>query len=324
MGLSWSESVATREWRQDAELWIGDTLTGLGTTVTGPIEQTRIRPWSTQMTVPTDAGIVWFKANCPGNAFEAQLQKALADLVPDFVEDPLAIDDSRGWMLTSDHGPSLGDQHEPTVADWQEVVAQAAGVQRLLAGEKQSLVDSGLPDYSPATVPERFDSLVERLASLPPHHPSFVSVDITVKLEAARPRIVDAAQRLDESPIPDTFQHGDVHPWNVFVDKGRIKLFDFGDAQWAFAFESLSVPYGWITDKKVIAWEPVRDAYRDTWSDLVSAREFEALWCASELTHSVNRSATWWRGIQGASDEEWIAWGEAPRLHLINVLEGPR
>ncbi len=79
----------------------------------------------------------------------------------------------------------------------------------------------------------------------------------------------------------------------------RLRLFDFGDAQWAFAFEAMCVPYGWIAEKNAVPWEPVRDAYREHWSDLVTPREYDALWHAATITHSVNRSAVWWRGIQG-------------------------
>jgi len=321
---SWSESVGGKEWRREAERWIHDVLGKRGVKVTGPVEQPRIRPWSTQLVIPTENGKVWFKATCPGNAFEPMVQRSLAELVPDDVEAPLAIDDGRGWMLTNDHGPSLGERHEPSEADWCEVVAQTGRVQRELAAEKERLADAGLPDYSPATVPERFDRLIERFSLLSPEHPSHVSAALALQLAQARPQVAEAAQQLEESPVPSTFQHGDVHPWNVFVDGGRMNLFDFGDAQWAFAFEAMSVPFGWITSEKKLPWEPVRDAYREQWSDIVTLREYEALWQASTLTHSVNRSATWWRGVQGASVAEWAEWGDAPRLHLINVLEGPQ
>ena len=140
------------------------------------------------------------------------------------------------------------------------------------------------------------------------------------RLEAARSQVGEAADQLAASPIPLTFQHGDVHPWNVFVEDG-MSLFDFGDAMWAFAFEAMSVPYGWIAAEKRLPWEPVRDAYREHWTDLVSIREYDALWNACGLTHAVNRSATWWRGVQGASEAELEEWGHAPRFHLLNVLE---
>ncbi|MGZ5369887.1 MAG: phosphotransferase [Aeromicrobium sp.] len=324
MEQSWSESVGTKVWRRDAERWIRDVLADRGVAVSGPIEQPRIRPWSTQLVVPTEAGRFWFKANCPSMAFEPRLQRVLGALIPEDVEAPYASEEGRGWMLTRDRGPSLGKRHEPTLADWQEVVSHAARIQRVLADSRQSLTDAGLPDCSPPTVPERLDRLVERFQDLPASHPSHVSVELAAKLDKSRTQVVEAAAQLAGSPVPSSLQHGDLHPWNVFVLDDGLRFFDFGDAQWAYALEVLSVPYGWIKARTVLPWEPVRDAYLEHWSDLVTPREFEALWCAAELTHSVNRSATWWSALQGAPPAEWAEWGDAPLAHLGNVLEGPR
>lgn len=322
MEQSWSEYVGSPTWRQEAESWIHTVLADRSIAVSGPIDQPRIRPWSTQLVIPTDAGTVWFKANCPGYAFEAGLQQTLAGLLPEAIEAPLATDTSRGWMLTVDHGPSLGELHEPSLTEWQGVVSQLAEIQRALAGNREELVGAGLPDCSPRTVPDRFDRLIERLSGLPAGHPSHLSRELVARLEATRPQLVDATQQLGESPIPSTFQHGDAHPRNVFVVDGRMKIFDFGDSMWSSALEAMSVPFGVIAKSGDIPWEPVRDAYREHWSDLVSARDYDALWHACGLTHAVNRSATWWRGLQGASEEEWAQpWGNAPRYYVTNVLD---
>lgn len=319
---SWSERVGTQGWRRGVDQWIRAALEQHGLEVVGTIEQPRIRPWSTQLMVPTGGGRVWFKANCPSMAFEPRLQVALSQLMPDDVDAPLAIEDDQGWMLTLDRGPSLGDSREPTSEDWQEVVSHTARVQRALAFEQEALTEAGLPDFSPSRVPQRFDRLTECFAQLPASHPSHASGELVDAFDSARAYVVEAAQQVGESAIPSTFQHGDVHPWNVFA--ADMRLFDFGDAQWAFALESLAVPYGWITGQAVLAWEPVRDAYVTHFADLVTAREFEALWHASTLTHAVNRSATWWGALQGANDTEWAEWGAAPLAHLRNVLELPR
>lgn len=324
MEQSWSESVTTAPWRHAAEQWIDEALTQRGVQVIGPITQPRTRPWSTQLLVPTSSGRVWFKANCPAMAFEPALQRALHQLLPGDVDAPLAIDSARGWMLSPDRGPSLGEQHEPTLADWQQVLSQTARVQRALAGEKETLLAAGLPDFSPGTVAERFAWFIERFARLPADHPSHVSAPLAGQLERASGHLVEAAEQVAQSPIPSTFGHGDVHPWNVSSDaSGRLRAFDFGDAQWAFALEALSVPYGWIAKLTTMPWDAVRAAYFEHWSDVVSSREFDALWQASTLLHAVNRTATWWAALQGASRAEWAEWGSAPLAQLRNVLEGP-
>lgn len=166
MDRPFSDLVATEGWRAAATGWVEDRLASVGRKVTGVIEQPRIRPWSTQLVVPTDRGTVWFKANCPAMAFEPGLHALLAELEPGEVDAPLAIDADRGWMMTADRGKTLGDSHEATLEE-------------LLA-----------------------------------------------------------------APLPSSLQHGDLHPANVFVVDAGMRLFDFGDAQWAHVLEVLAVPYG--------------------------------------------------------------------------------
>ena len=66
--------VVDGDWRQAAEAWIREQLDQHGDSLDGPIEQPRVRPWSTQLTVPTSAGRLWFKANAAALAFEPAVQ----------------------------------------------------------------------------------------------------------------------------------------------------------------------------------------------------------------------------------------------------------
>ena len=90
-------------------------------TRTGPLEQPRVRPWSTQLDVPTDAGTVWLKVNCAAQAFEPALHPPRLT-APDEVDEPLAFDGERGWMLTRDREATLGESHASTADDWRRVV----------------------------------------------------------------------------------------------------------------------------------------------------------------------------------------------------------
>ena len=93
MDAVFSQSVATDAWRGEATRWIRGELAAVGRQVTGEVEQRRIRPWSTQLVVPTDRGTVWFKANCPALAFEPAVHR-LSSLEPDEVDEPLAVDEA--------------------------------------------------------------------------------------------------------------------------------------------------------------------------------------------------------------------------------------
>ena len=321
MDVGFSQWLATDAWRAEATKWIADELAAVGLGVTGTIEQPRIRPWSTQLVVPSDQGRVWFKANCPSAAFEPAVHRALAELEPAEVEAPLAIDAGRGWMMTADRGLTLGDSHDATLTDWKAVVALAARVQRRVAGHGRTLVGQGLPDCSPATVPARFDWLVGELAALPTDHPSHLPADEAQSLRA-RSAVVDAAvEALLAAPMPSSLQHGDLHPRNVFAVDDGLRFFDFGDAQWAHVLEVLAVPYGFATRVTHHPWAEILDAYAAVWSDVIDADALESLMTPAMVTHAVNRSFTWLGAVVGAQPHELAEWGDAPLYYLRLALE---
>jgi hypothetical protein len=320
MGRPFSERVSGEDWRREAEGWIRGQVEEHGHRLTGPIRQTRVRPWATQLAVPTEAGRLWFKAGCSAARFEPALHAELARLAPGSVDAPYAIDPDRAWMLTRERGGTLGDSHEPTTRDWQQVVAEVARMQRLLADHRDAVLATGVPDCRPATVVDRFDRLVELFAALPDDHPTQVTRDLRIRLELARPQLVDAAAQLAEASLPDTWQHGDLHPWNVFAVGGEsLRVFDFGDSQWAHAIEVLSVPFGWITTKTDLSWPAILESYCAVW-EIVPA-DLGTQWSAAGLTQPVNRAMTWWGCLAEASAAEWAEWGAAPLHHLTRVLD---
>lgn len=317
MSRPFSERVGQEDWRRQAEGWAREQLERGGIEVTGRIAQPRIRPWSTQLTIPTSLGRVWFKANCHYQAFEPSLQTTLAAIAPHAVDAPYAIDPDRGWMLTVDRGATLGDSQEPTAADWQRVLRRAANLQRIAVAHEDVVLAAGIPDCRPSTVVGRLERLVEIFAALPEHHPAHVPAELRSRLLAARSEVADAAAVLEASSLPSTWQHGDLHPWNVTAADGR--LFDFGDGQWAHAAELLSVPYGWIMQRGEISWDSLLGEYAEGWD--VTAAELESQWLATGLTQPVNRTLVWWGCLQEATAAEWAQYGDAILHHLTRVLE---
>lgn len=319
MGRPFSARVTGEDWRHEAETWIAEQLDRHGDALSGPIEQPRVRPWSTQLTVPTEAGLLWFKANAAALAFEPVLQAELARLAPDAVDAPYAIDAGRGWMLTRDRGATLRESREPTLEDWQRIVVEVARIQQSAAPHRERLLETGLPDYSPATVLDRFDRVVEIFSAHPADHPAHVDADLRRRLADARPAIADAVDVLAHSALPTTWQHGDVHPNNVFaLDDGSLRVFDFGDGQWAHAAEALCVPYGWITSLTSIPWEPVLEAYAEVWH--LEPGDVRDVLATADLTQAVNRAVSWSTFLEEATAAEWKDWGDGPVHHLSRVL----
>lgn len=316
---SYSQLVASDEWRREATEWIEDTVGRLGYRVRGPLTQPRIRPWSTQLVVPTDHGTLWFKAPCAPMRFEPALQQLLAQLLPRFVAAPLAVDVSRGWMLTADHGPLLAEDAAAAGDDLRDLVRVTARAQRELVAHREALLATGMPDCSPSTIPERFDQLLDALSSLPPRLPSFLDAGEADRFRARRSELVDACAAMEESQFPTTFQHGDLHLKNAYRSGDAIRLFDFGDAQWAVAVEVLAVPHAIVTrDPAGPSWNDLVAEYLGAWD--LDHTAFGIAWNASHFTHAVNRAFTWWRSLQSATEDEWRQWGDAPLAHLREMM----
>jgi hypothetical protein len=320
--MAFSDVVSSPAWRREAEGWVRAQVAESGGRVVGDITQPRVRPWSTQLVVPTGAGLLWFKANCPALAFEPAVHRTLARLDPGEVDEPVAVDAERGWLLTRDRGTTLGDSHEATLDDWRAVVALAARLQRRLADHGPDLLAAGLPDCSPHTVPARFVELTDALAELPREHPSHLDEAGARRLRSAGGLVDDAVGTLLDGSMPlASFQHGDLHPGNVFAVEGRLRLFDFGDAQWAHPLATLAVPWGWIDRRSTVPWPAVLEAYAAEWVDDVSPAELERLLPAAMVTHVVNRALTWWGALADATPAELAEWGDSPRYFLELVVE---
>ena len=319
--MAFRDEVETGAWLARVESWVDERLAERGWARTGPGDQRRVRPWSTQVVVPTDNGLVWFKANNPHLAHEASVHATLARLVPDLVDAPVGIDAERGWLLTEDRGTTLGDRAGLTDATLVGVLEVVADLQRRLAGHGPELLAAGMPDCRPATVPARFDRLVDLLGGLPGDHPSYLPPEEVRRLRAFRDEVAAAAERLERSPLPSTLQHGDAHAGNVFeLESGELRLFDFGDTQWAHALETLVVPWA-VARHAGVAWPAAEAAYLARWADLVDHATFRSLWRDAALTHDVNRAQLWWQAIEGARPDELAEWGGGAAERLRTAME---
>jgi hypothetical protein len=89
--------------------------------------------------------------------------------------------------------------------------------------------------------------------------------------QAAVPELVDACGRLDDLGPSPTLVHGDLHPWNVAVDGGAVRVFDWTDAAVSHPFVDLAT-YVMRADADPMRAR-LRDVYLSRWADHMSAAE---------------------------------------------------
>jgi hypothetical protein len=260
--------------------------------------------WSTVLRVPTDQGDVWFKAAIPSLAHDVAVTLALAQLRPDAVLGPLAVDHERAWMLLPDGGERLREvlALEKHPRRWYDILPLYADVQIAATPVVDALVESGLPDLRLARLPELAERLGAELGSEGP----------------GRARMSGLCEELAAFRIAETIQHDDLHDGNVFVRPDGYRIFDWGDSVAAHPFMSLVVCLRGIAHRFELTegdpdLERLRDVYLAAWS---TDRSHEALTRAAELAAPLGmlcRAASWWHLGSNLPESERGEYAEAGR-----------
>lgn len=294
---------SSEQWQVRARSWVDERLSRAGRRVTGLVEP-RVRPWSLVWRVPTADGPVWFKANNPGTVHEAALIAALAELTPERVLTPIAVDPEQGWSLLPDGGESLRDvlARDPDLTHWERALPGYAALQLATAPRADELVALGVPDHRPEVLAGHLAELLDDREALLIGVEGGLSPDLHERLRAELPSYAERCRRLADVGIPATVQHDDLHDGNVFAGPAGYRYFDWGDASVAHPFGTLLVTLRSIRHAKKLAADDtgltrLRDAYLEAWTDRYDRRTLvEAADLAIGLG-PVSRSLSWRRAL---------------------------
>jgi hypothetical protein len=233
-----SEQWEDPAWRAGAYAWVDERLAEAGRRRTGEPDQFHVRPWSTVVRVPTDAGTAFFKANTPELRHEALATLLISRRVPDRVPPLIADDPELGWMLMEDGGRRLREviAEERDMSRWNDVLEGAADIARAMEPDVDELLAAGVPD-------RRLSSLAHRYADL------VAAEGVEQRFRDAVPRVHEMVEELASYDVAETLQHDDLHDGQVFVRDGRQLILDWGDAVISHPFFTLSV-----TLEGVVVW----------------------------------------------------------------------
>ena len=310
-------------WRAAVLAWVEDRLGILGRRITGPVEQPHIRPWSTAMAVPTDAGLLWFKAGGPGNAYEARLLDALSRWGTPGILAPLEIDVDRGWLLLADGGTRLRETLDggPGLAAWERVLREWADIQRALSPRAPELLAVGVPDRRPAVLARELATLIEDPAVE-------LEADDRARLRTLLPDYVRWCAELDTLGVEPSLQHDDLHDGNVFVGPAGDRIFDWGDASIAHPFGTLLVTFRSIADRGLGGGEDerralvrLRDAYLEPWTAEHSRADLEAAVPLAMRVAIVGRALSWKEALTGIPPHDHGPWSGYTGGWLMELFE---
>jgi hypothetical protein len=270
----------------------------------GPIATEHERPWATVWRVPLADGAAWFKACAPVQAFEPRLTAELFARYPDRVAEVLGHDEERSWLLLGDAGTPIRAFGNPPEA-WLVALPLYAELQRGEAAHAHDHLAHGVPDLRVATLPARYDDLLERELPLEREE-----ID---RLRAFVPRFSELCGELAALEISDTVQHDDLHMANVYTQGERLRLLDWGDSSISNPFISLVVTFRFLEEAtKLPPGDPwfarLRDAYLEPWG-----RGLEEAFALAMRVGSVAHAIAWLRqrdhlsATEGIEFDRWFA-----------------
>jgi len=233
----------------------------------GPIVTEHERPWATVLRVPLDGGgTAWFKACAPVQAFEPRLTAELFARWPDRVAEVLGHDEQRGWLLLADAGAPIGAFGNAPEA-WLEALPLYAELQRGEVDHTQAHLAHGVPDLRLPGLPARYEELLQR--------PLPLDGEEVAELRGFAPRFAELCEELASHAVPETVQHDDLSPANVYCAGGPLRVLDWGDASISHPFASLLVTFRFLEEATKLQpgdpwFERLRDAYLEPWGQALT------------------------------------------------------
>ncbi|MEU8077701.1 phosphotransferase [Catellatospora citrea] len=312
------DNTVTPDWAQ-VLAWIDESLAGAGLRAAGPVEQTRVRPWSVLAKVPVGERTVWFKANGHCSTYEARLLDALGRWAPGRVLEPIAIDGERGWSLLPDGGRTLREVAADDPGHWEDLLARHAELQRDLAPRAAEMLALGVPDMTAAQLPGHLTALLGD-----PLVGGSLTAEKATLLRAYEPRYRLLCEQVAASAVPVTVQHDDLHDANVLVGDG-YRFFDWGDASVAHPFAVLLIAMRIAADRYDLKpGDPVlarlRDAYLEPWTGYGTRAELAAEVEPAVQAAKVSRSLSWQRSLVDADPGSLAEYGPAVPGWLEELL----
>lgn len=215
-------------WFKAASNWIHFQLDRLDRLSTGAIEQRRtLSHAGCLLRTPCAGGAVWFKAAYAKPPSEAALSRWLASRWPEFVPEPLVIDEARNWILMPDY--AIGATPSPGPEGW----ARAAATLGRMQVESLPLLDElrqlGCVHHGLDALWE-FLTHPELASSVPEAGRASLSDAEREALAPAAGRLAASCRELADCGIPDLLVHPDFRASNLFVYPDRVRILDWENA----------------------------------------------------------------------------------------------
>ena len=271
--------------------------------MTGPIEEQRVRPWATVLRVPTREGTLYFKEPAAEVAHESRLIQILAGRRPELVTEVL-FSDGEGRMLMRDAGESLDAvlERDLDVCYWEEALPLYAELQIAVTADAERFAEAGAFDRRAVGLPAQYEALAAGLTE-----------EEHERLRALRPEVERVSSLLAASPVPETINNDDFTYGSIFLQDGRYRFLDWGDACVSHPFFTLTVTQRVIEIRHGLPvgspeMRRIRDAYLEPFTIYAPRAELDALVEPARRVGQISRVLLRAAHMHWEDDPEELAW----------------
>ena len=316
------------DWQAEAKAWIQSTLDRYQLRLTGEIQQPHIRQWSTVMTVPTNDGMLFFKASNSLLAYETVLTDYLAKFQPEIFPELLSADFKRHWMLMRDAGAPLRHfiRTQKSIARWKDVMPLYVNLQKAMMEHTSHLLALGVMDRRLARLPEMFNELIRNESIMMLDEEESLTSEEYAHLKNYGPEFVQMCEKLASFGIPETIHHDDFHDGNIFIKDDQITFTDWGESAVTHPFFTLVVMMRGVDNSMGADFSPeseqVRDMYLEHWTSFAPMDELKSMAKLAQRIGYVNRALTWKMSLDDMPEEVKPEYAIAVPSYLKDFING--
>jgi hypothetical protein len=250
-------------WLREICRWIAQQIEPLKITLTGNFRQLNASSSFSLIRFETTGPAVWFKAVGKPNSHEFNIVSILAALFPAYLPPIIAVrPELNAWLTAEVEGTS--PDADSNFSTWGTISARLAELQIASVHQVPRLLSSGCRDIRVSSLLNSaddffaiMDKLMEQQVKTPP------SILTSQEILDLSKRIKEILSLLAATCIPDTLNHLDLNPGNIFVAGDRCTFIDWAEAAIGHPFLTFQYLLEHLTR--------LRSDYADRREELVSA-----------------------------------------------------
>jgi len=226
-------------------------------------------------------------------AFEPALTALIAQGFPGETVDLIAVNRSENWLVMHELPGSLL-REMPMREHYHSCLRHYADFQRRTIPLVPELLALGVPDRRMPVIKQEIVDHLEALCE------TGLDTEETASILAMKEELLDMCDEMT-GVLPDTLEHGDLHSGNIYLERDRCRLFDWGDASvshpflstrvfWNSLFELLEqdTDENWM--REIASFRPV---YLEAWESYASEATLVRQLRLAEQIGCVYRALSW-------------------------------